>query len=273
MEHISDAVPPHLKHEGRFLTLCRVGFLGRGMLYLLIAYLAFNTGRTEDLTGALEYIGHGTGRILLILIAAGLFAYGMWRLADAAFGVENPGNAMKAWRKRAAAAFIGSIYLYLGYKAVRVLLAGEAGTMTPQQHADTVLDLPGGSVILGLAGLIMAVAGLNQFRKAMKCAFLSRLDQRAQAEWVKWLGRLGYFARGAIFLVVGWLILRAAIDGRAKEAGGMEQALDFFSGPVLLAVCAGLALFGAFSIIEALYRHIHAPDAEEVKRKVAEKLS
>ena len=248
-----------LASESKFLSLCRVGFFGRGVLYILIAWLALQTGRTEDLTGALEYLGRGNGRIVLLIIAAGLAAYGLWRLADAAFAIENPSGDARALRKRGAAGFIGLIYLYLAYKSARILLSGRAGTMTTQQQADTVLDLPGGAFVLGLAALVLAVAGLNQLQKSARCTFLRRLDPRAQAPLVKWLGRIGYAARGVIFMTVAWLIGKAALDGQANEAGGLEQALDFFSGTVLYAVAIGLLLFGLFSIVEALFRRIHEP--------------
>ena len=89
---------------------------------------------------------------------------------------------------------------------------------------------------------------------------------------MKWLGRIGYAARGVIFLTVAYLLGRSAIDGRSQEAGGMEQALDFFSGPVLYAVCGGLFLFGLFSIIEALFRRMHEPPVEGIKQEVREKV-
>ena len=255
--------PHELAHESRFQQLTRVGFAGRGILYILIAWLALETGRTEDLTGALEYLGRGSGRILLMVITAGLAAYGLWRLADAAFGIENPGTHGKPVRKRIAAGFIGCIYVYMAYKAVTILLNGRADASTTQDQADTALHMPGGTIMLGLAALILAIAGLNQLRKAGKCSFLDNLDDRAREPLVKWLGRVGYAARGVIFLTVGLLVGRAAIKGRASEAGGMEEALDFFSGPVLYAVCLGLLLFGLFSLIEALYRKIHRPPPVE----------
>lgn len=262
-----------LAAESRFLTLCRIGFFGRGVLYVLIAYLVLQTGRTEDLTGALEYLGQGRGRLLLMVIAAGLAAYGLWRLADAAFAIEHPGPDGKALRKRAAAGGIGLIYLFLSYKAARVLLAGEAGAMSAREQADTVLDLPGGELALGFAALVLAVAGLIQLRKAAKCSFLRNLDSRAQAPLVKWLGRIGYAARGIIFLTIAWMIGKAALDGSSNEAGGMEQALDALSGTVLYAVALGLLLFGAFSIVEALFRRIHEPPPpEQIKREIEDKV-
>lgn len=258
-----------LASESRFLQLCRVGFVGRGLLYMLIGVLVLRTGRTEDLTGALEYLGHGSGRLLLMGICVGMAAYGVWRLSDAAFGIENGGQSNAALRSRAAAGLIGLIYLYLAYKAARILLAGKVGEMTAQQQADTVLDLPGGGLILGAAAVILAVAGLMQLKKAINCAFLRNLDGRAQVEAVRWLGRIGYAARGIIFLLVAILMGQAALDGQSTEAGGMEQALDLMSGPLLYGVAMALMLFGAFSIIEGLYRRIHEPDMDDIKEKVA----
>jgi hypothetical protein len=262
-----------LAGESRFLTFCRIGFFGRGVLYILIAWLVLQTGRTEDVTGALEYLGHGAGRIVLMIIAAGLAAYGLWRLADAGFGIDNPGRRGKALRKRAAAGCIGFVYLYLSYKALRILVAGHAASITPRQQADMVLHLPGGTIMLGIAAAGLAIGGLLQLRKAGKCSFLKPLDHRAKAPAIKWLGRIGYGARGVIFLTIGYLVAKAAIDGRSQEAGGTEQALDFLSGPVLYAVALGLMLFGAFSIVEALFRHLpEPPSPDEIRRTVAAKL-
>lgn len=272
MTDARDALPGQLAFESKFQLFTRLGFVARGLLYIVIGVLVLGTGRTEDLTGALEYLGRGIGRVLLIVMAAGMATYGLWRMADAAFGIENAGREWKAKRKRAAAGGIGAIYLYLSYKAVRVLIAGRAGTMTPEDQADTVLDLPGGSVVLAFASLVLAVAGANQIRKAGKCSFLRRLDEAARAPLVKWLGRIGYAARGVIFLAVAFLIGSAAANEQSTEAGGMEQALDLLSGPLLYAVAGGLMLFGAFSMIEARYRRIHdAPD--EVKQQVKDAIS
>jgi len=265
-------VPDDLAGQSKFQLWTRVGFFARGLLYIVIALLVLGTGRTEDLTGALEYVGRGNGRLLLMVLAAGLATYGLWRLADAAFGIENPGSDKKAMRKRGAAGLIGAIYLYLAYKAARILLEGNAGDSSAQQQADTVLDLPGGQWVLGFAALALAVAGAYQLRKAYSCSFLERLDLPAQAPLVKWLGRIGYASRGVIFLAVAWLIARAAIDEQSTEAGGMEQVLDLLSGPLLYAVAAGLMLFGTFSIIEARYRRIHRPPVDEIKQEVRDGL-
>jgi hypothetical protein len=276
MGEIADkALPDDLARESKFQWLTRVGFMARGMLYILIGVLAIGTGRTEDLTGALEYVGDGAGRIMLIAVAAGLATYALWRLSDAAFGTEHGRGDWKALRGRIAAAGIGLVYLYMSYKTARILLAGRAGTMDTDQQAETVLNLPGGWIMLGGAALFGLGAGVVQLNKARKCSYLRHLDADAIAPAVKWLGRIGYAARGVIFLCIGWMLGSAALAGRSAQAGGMEQALDMFDGGALYAVAGGLMLFGAFSIVEARYRRIHRPPparavAAKVKAKVQE---
>ena len=264
---------PELAAEGKFQWLTRLGFAGRGLLYILIAVLAIGTGRTEDLTGAIEYAGHGLGKILLLGIAAGLATYGLWRLSDAAFGTEHGGRGWEALGKRVVAGGIGLIYLYLSYKAVRVVLAGRAGTMGTAEQADTVLDLPGGDLVLSGVAVGLVIAGMNQLWKAIRCRFMRRLREGAgEKEWIKWMGRLGYAARGIIFLVVAWTVYRAATDHRATEAGNLESALDILRGPFLAPIAAGLMLFGLFSLVEARYRRIHRPPVEKVERQMREKV-
>lgn len=253
-------ISPQLAAEGKFQSLTRLGFGARGLLYIIVAVLVLRTGRTEDLTGALQYLGDGSGQLLLGAVAVGLGVYGLWRLADAAFGMEHPGSDWKAVRQRAVVGVIGAIYLYLCYKAVRILERDGAGAVDTRQQADTMLDLPGGHLMLAVAAAVMLAAAAVQLRTAISCSFLRRLREGAGAqEWIKWLGRLGYASRGAVFLVLAFLIGRAALDPASDEVAGMEQALDLLSGPLLYAVAAGLMLFGLFSLIEARYRRIHRP--------------
>ena len=104
-----------------------------------------------------------------------------------------------------------------------------------------------------------AGAGIQQFRKAWKLKFLRHFKpEAANRDWVAWLGRLGYAARGCVFLVIGWLLLRAAQTHRAGVAGGIDDALGSLPRPVQLALAAGVLLFGLFSLTEAAYRKVEA---------------
>jgi len=244
------------------------------LLYIVIGLLVILSGRTEDLTGALEYLGHGLGKLLLALLAAGLAVYGLWRLADAAFGIESGRHHWKAWRKRVAAATSGAIYSFLAYKAVRILLAERIGGSEAQQHTSDALHMPGGELIVLVAGAVLFGAALVQFYKALSCSFLDRLEcSDHHKTWIRWLGRTGYAARGVIFLIIALLLARSALHHNAAEAGGLEEALDFFSPIVRRWIAGGLMLFGAMSLVEARFRRIHRPPPiDQVAEKVSEKV-
>jgi hypothetical protein len=266
-------VPEDVARESNFQRLTRLGFAARGSLYILIAALVILTGQTEDLTGALEYLGHGLGKILLAVLAAGMAGYGVWRLSDAACGMESGRHRWKAWAKRIGAAASGAIYCWLAFKAGRILLAKPPSGDDAQQHAAQALHLAG-PWTLEAAALVLVGAGLVQLWKAAASTFVRHLDHdAARRTWIKWFGRIGYAARGVIFLTVGYMLLSAAIDRNAAEAGNLDDALDWLSSPARVAVAAGLLVFGVFSIIEALCRPIHRPPTEQIKRKVEEKVT
>lgn len=258
-------------HQDKFVLLTRFGFAARGLLYLIIAWLLIRTGRTEDLEGALEYVGQGGGKWLLIAVTAGFIAYGLWRLADAALNTEAHDDDKMGMVKRLGAAGSGIVYLFLAWTAIRLITAsggssGSGGGGT-EEGTRTALNLPGGELIVVLAALILLGVGIYQLVKAAKGSFLKHLEpQVANADWAKWTGRFGYAARGVIFLITGWFMLQAGLSEQASKSGGMEQALSWLSSTTSLLVAIGLAFFGLFSLVEARYRVIHSPDLPQPAR-------
>ena len=253
-----------MAHAGKLVWLTRLGFAARGLLYLIIAWLVIGTGRATDLSGALEYL-RGE-RALLILILIGFVAYGFWRVTDALFDSEGHGDGKKGILGRTGAGASGVIYLFLAWQAWRLLQddGGSANTGA-QERAGTVMNLPGGALLLEIGGIILFLAGLWQLKRAISCDFCKHLRPDLQQQpWVKWMGRAGYGARGVIFIVTAFFLLSAGLSGDPSEAGGMQDALRWMSSPVNLIVAAGLALFGLFSLVEARFREIHAPPVDRM---------
>ena len=236
--------------------LTRLGFAARGMLYLVIALLVITTGRTEDPTGALQYLGQGGGKVLLFILIVGLIAYGLWRLSDAAFDIERHGSGKSAIAGRLGAAASALVHFFLAWQAIKLTQglarAQEGGA---QEQASSVLQLPGGATLLLVGGLILVGVGIFQFAKAAKASFLKHLEPRIASEnWVEWIGRAGYAARGIVFLITGAFLFNAGLADQASEAGGMGEALAWLNDPWDSIVAVGLLAFGLFSLIEARYR-------------------
>lgn len=243
----------------RLTTLTRMGFAARGLLYLVIAILVLTTGRTEDPAGALHYLGQGGGKILLGLMTLGLLAYGLWRLSDAVFNIERHNSDRSGMLARLGAGGSAVIHLFLAWQAIRLMQgAGAASEGGAQESANSVLQLPGGPMLLIAGGLILLGTGIYQLIKAAKGSYLKHLEpQIARQPWAIWSGRLGYAARGLVFLITGFFVVSAGFEERASEAGGMADALSWLNSPWDMIVAAGLFAFGLFSLIESRYRVLH----------------
>ena len=252
-----------------FLLLTRIGFAARGLMYLLVAYLAVRLGRAEDAGPALAYLKSGAGKALLAGMAVGFGAYAAWRLLDAALDVEHRGTGAKALGIRLAHAGSGFIHGWLGFKTARLALGGAAqggSSETAETGAATAMSYPGGDVLLLIGAAILIGVAIVQFSHAVRRSFLRHLAAGARDKWwVILAGVAGYAARGIIFAVAAWLLYRASIDRSPGEAGGLGDVLALLHGPVRMAVAGGLALFGTYSLIEAWYRVIRDP---QVKARV-----
>ena len=253
-----------MSSASRLETLTRAGFAARGIMYGLIGYLALKSGRTEDGAGVLEYLAGGSGRLLVGLMALGFFGYALWRFSEALADTEGHGSGAKGMVVRAGGVVSGLVHLGLGIFAA-ALASGSGGGGggsggSSREGAATALSLPGGETLLILVAAALAATGLYQLIKAAKGDFLRYLDpEAARREWVGWLGRAGYAARGVVFLVMAWFLFEAGRESSASEAAGMGEALGSLPQTLQLLVAAGLFLFGLFSFVEACHRRINDP--------------
>ena len=244
--------------SARLTTLTRLGFATRGLLYIIIAFLVVRVGRAEDPSGALQYAGDGAGRVMLIVMAVGLCAYGLWRLSDAAFDIERHGADRKGLVERVGAAVSGIAHLALTWQAVRLIRGlGSAGDGT-QAGAQAALDLPGGTILVFVGAVVLFGVGVAQLVNAAKGSFLKYLEpQIARQPWARWSGRAGYAARGIVFMISSYLLMQAGINDQATQAGGTAQALSWLTSPADIVIAVGLFGFGVFSLIEARFRILH----------------
>jgi hypothetical protein len=128
-----------------------------------------------------------------------------------------------------------------------------------------VLGWPGGQILVGIAGLVIVGVGFEQGYKGIKKKFLeeSKTEQmsRSVERSFSTLGVVGHLARMVVFALIGYFLIRAAIDFDPDEAVSLDGALSAVAqasyGPILLGiVAAGLIAFAAYSMADARYRKV-----------------
>ena len=250
--------------------LARFGYAARGVVYAFIGVLAIQAafssgGSTTGAEGAIREIAQQS-RILLALIAIGLFGYTLWRFVQAILDPENKGTDPKGLVTRGAMLVSGIIYGGLALLAFRLFTqSGASGSGGSQFSTAEMLSMPFGRALVILAGISVIAAALYQLYEAWTKKFQKRLmtgemspdEQRLAVR----TGQLGLASRGIAFLIVGWFLIRAALGFDPNQERGLGGALETLAsqpyGTFLLGVvAAGLVAYGAYSILLARYRQI-----------------
>jgi hypothetical protein len=254
----------------QFEWLARAGLVARGVIYAIIGVLAVKLalgegGKTTSQQGALETIARQPfGKALLILMAIGLAGYATWRLVRAGLG-HGP-EASDDTKERVDGLFSGIGYALLCVTAISLLIgSGSGGSGSPGKATGGVLGWPAGQILVLIAGLVIIGVGLQQGYKGIKKKFLEESKTEQMSETVQRsftaLGIFGHLARMVVFGLIGYFLVRAAIDYDPDKAVGLDGALNRLAhasyGPTLLGiVAAGLIGFAAYSIVDARYRKV-----------------
>jgi hypothetical protein len=142
---------------------------------------------------------------------------------------------------------------------IEVLLTARTNGGSQQKEAAGVLGWPGGQWIVLAAGVaVLAAAGWNVYRGVTR-KFEDQLE--GSPDWVTPLGVVGLCARGVVFAVAGWFVIKAALEFDPKKAVGIGGALAKlaqapYGGAVLGVTAAGLLVFGVFCLAQARYRDV-----------------
>jgi len=250
-------------------ALARAGLSARGVLYILIGWVAIlvalgQTSHQADQQGALQLlVGKPYGLVSLWLLGIGFAGYALWRLSEAAFGVTGDGNGAGPRLKSLVRALIYAGFAYLSFK----LISGAQDSQTKKQQdlTATVMHHTGGRWLVAIVGLIIVFAGLVLVFEGIRAKFMKYLQlsqmRPRMRRLVKWLGVRGTAARGVVFALAGVLVIEAAVTYKPSKAGGIDKALltlrDQPFGEFLLILAAlGLIIFGIYGLCEARWRRV-----------------
>ena len=249
--------------------LARAGLTARGVIYLLIGWVATevalgHSSHEADQEGALQLLaGKPYGVVSLWLLGIGFAAYALWRLSEAAFGVTgDAGGAGPRLKSLGRAA----VYAFFAYLTLTVIAGRQRSQSREQQDITAkVMQHPGGQWLVGIAGLIVVIIGSvlavegirRKFMKYLRTGEMSRRTRRV----VELLGVVGTIARGVVFALAGALVVDAAVTHQPSKSGGIDKALltlrnQPFGEVLLLLAALGLLIFGVYGLCEARWRKV-----------------
>jgi hypothetical protein len=254
--------------------LARLGFAAKGVVYLLIGVLAARAGlgkggRATGSRGALRTIAEQPfGKAMLIIIAAGLFGYAVWRIIEAIHDPRGRGSDAKGVALRLGSACKALAYAALGMQAVRLVMGNSSGAgddQAPRHWTAVALQKPFGHFLVMAAGLGLIGYGIYQCFNAWRAKLNRDLVLSGIApemrRWIVGISRFGIGARGVVFVIIGGLLIRAGLDRASSEAEGIAGALRTMAGKpfgmyALTIVGIGLAAYGLYQFINSRYRSI-----------------
>ncbi|QVG66461.1 DUF1206 domain-containing protein [Curtobacterium flaccumfaciens pv. flaccumfaciens] len=141
-----------------FEVTARAGFVGSGIVHLLIGYLAIllgignaSSGGETDQSGALQQIAAVPGGVFLLwLIAVGTAALTVRLVVEAIVGGRS--DTTRGWLARLKDVAKAVVYGVIAYSAASYALgAGSSSSSSSQSAAAKTLATPGGVFVLVLA--------------------------------------------------------------------------------------------------------------------------
>lgn len=245
-------------------ALARSGYAANGAVHVLVGVLAlivaFGGDGETDQAGAFKAIAAVPfGFVVLWVLAIALWALALWHAIEGLLARRD--SSAKKWGVRVSEWGQALIFLFLGVIAASVALGAEPDADEAAQALSRgVLVIPGGVFVLGATGLGIAIGGIAFVVMGMRRSFENKMTipDDALGRGIKTLGIVGFIAKGVALLILGILLLVAAVRGKASAAGGLDAAIDAVlavpSGPWFVgAIGAGLIIYGIFCGFRAKY--------------------
>lgn len=242
------------------------GLFAKGTVYLLLGILTAAAGlhlfgkseSSADKSGVFELVSHQAGgKILLGLIAIGLICYCIWRLIQVFADKENKGYGKKGLAIRTRYLLSAIAYGAVAYQVVQMVISDDPGSGDSfQKMASELLNKPYGQWLIGLGGLILAGIGIYQIYYGYSEKYRRHVNQVGGKDFLLIAGKVGYMARGVVWLLLAWLLLKAALHANPGEAGDTSKAFSFVSDMSygsysIAAIGIGLIAYGVFNFIRA----------------------
>lgn len=265
--------------EGHVAKIRSAGFFTKGAVYFLIGALTFMAafGLGGDITstdGVIRFLlGLPLGKILGAIVALGLLAYTLWRIYEMLFlpgfsagSEKSTKKGFKRFRYFYSAVFYGFIAYSFAKPLIQDLKGQEHAQVSSGDNSEQkaalweLLSSDWGKYVIWALVIIVAGQAIWQWKLAYSAKFMKKIDNypdiKHEYDFIRKSGRIGYTARGMVFGILSFFLIKVILQHNANAYKGTEGALQYllsFSyGSLLLGATAlGLVGYGIFNMMVA----------------------
>ena len=255
-------------------VIARAGLGARAVVYLLISALLVRalfagSGDGDEASPSKAFLAieqQWWGKVILLVIGAGLLLYTVWRIAQGLLDLDRLGDDAKNRIARLGMLASGIGYALVALAAFSVALdqTDTAGGGSTQETVDYLIGLPFGSWLVLLMGLVVAGIGCAQVWRGATGRWKKRIQLEDKTRWLEWVSGYAITGRGLLFLIAAVSITWAGFSINPDEALGLAETLGWLRQQPFgfwLYLASGLVI-GAYGLYSALQAWRYMPGAD-----------
>ncbi len=253
----------------------RAGYGARGIVYAIVGIFAilaaFGAGDEQNTKGALgKLIEQPFGFAMMWIMIGGLVGYTGWRLIQAITDTDDHGTSPKGLAIRAGLLASAGTYSALTIYALSLLGVLPGGVSGQGGAGNMFAGFVGARQVALILAIVFLGVAVAHVYKAVRRKYEDHFEaDAATMRFIHPVAITGLIARGIVLAVIALLFsyrFLSSSSAASSDTPGLKDALNFIQGLpaggwLLAMMGAGLILFAAYSMSEAVWRRINIKDA------------
>lgn len=267
-------------------TITLIGCFSTGIIYgsigviAILSFLKLKKGGADESSFFVLLDSFVAGRIVNWIIIIGALCFIIWRFYEAFKDPNGIGSDAKGLLLRTGVAFSSVADAVIALSVLQALYNQQKAPVTgePVQQRDAVAGLltkDWGSTVVLIVGIIVLLTALVLILYGLSSRFTEALKANGFSKRSKYIvhaiAYAGYFSRGVIVGIIGFFLVKAALQNDSNYVVNTDKAFDFIGDHVghvwFIVIAIGTIAYGLYMLILGLHYDISATKKQNQGRR------